>query len=226
MKAYIFILFSVIFAGGFVSAAIIDIPGDYPTIQQGIDASYDGDTVLVSPGEYFENVYIYYKNNVLASHFLITQDTSYIDQTIINAGFSGIVLRLNNTNENTAVIGLTIKNGHIEGYGHGAGINCVNSSSPLISHNIIVGNQILNGQGLGGGGIACKYSHPIIEYNKIVDNTASLCRGGGIACYYSYPTIRNNIISGNTAEYGGGIEIEISEPVITNNLIYDNYAEF
>ena len=34
-------------------STIINIPADYPTIQQGIDASTDGDTVLVQPGEYY-----------------------------------------------------------------------------------------------------------------------------------------------------------------------------
>ena len=34
------------------SATIINVPDDYPTIQQGIDASTDGDTVLVAPGNY------------------------------------------------------------------------------------------------------------------------------------------------------------------------------
>jgi len=226
MRKYIFSLISVLLAGYSASATIINIPGDYPTIQQGIDASYHGDTVLVSPGQYIENVQIAYKSIVLASHFLTTQDTSYIPLTIIDANFSGIVLRLYNVNSNTEVIGFTIRNGHIETFGNGAGIRCALSGSPLISHNIIENNYVHNESGFsGGGGIACEHSHPIIEYNKIIGNTAYFCKGCGIFCYYSYATIKNNMISGNTADYGGGIAFEVSEPIILNNLIYENYAD-
>ncbi|MFQ5868778.1 MAG: hypothetical protein ACE5JC_02625, partial [Candidatus Zixiibacteriota bacterium] len=38
------------------NATIINIPGDYPTIQEGIDHGADGDTVLVQPDTYFENL--------------------------------------------------------------------------------------------------------------------------------------------------------------------------
>lgn len=33
-----------------ISATIINIPADYATIQAGIEASFDGDTVLVQAG--------------------------------------------------------------------------------------------------------------------------------------------------------------------------------
>jgi len=37
-------------------AAIIHVPGDQPTIQAGITVAVTGDTVVVDPGTYFENV--------------------------------------------------------------------------------------------------------------------------------------------------------------------------
>ena len=35
---------------------VINVPGDFPTIQAGIDAANNDDTVEVSPGTYFENI--------------------------------------------------------------------------------------------------------------------------------------------------------------------------
>jgi len=39
-----------------VSARIRHVPGEYPTIQAGINDCSGGDTLLVQPGTYFESI--------------------------------------------------------------------------------------------------------------------------------------------------------------------------
>ena len=45
--------------GSSVCGSIISIPGDFSTIQQGIDAAQVGDTVKVSGGTFTENLSVY-----------------------------------------------------------------------------------------------------------------------------------------------------------------------
>ena len=59
--------YSLILFVSFLSATIINVPEDYSTIQAGIDASDNGDTVLIAQGIYFENL-ILQKEIVLTSH--------------------------------------------------------------------------------------------------------------------------------------------------------------
>ncbi|MDP7609451.1 MAG: S-layer protein, partial [Candidatus Marinimicrobia bacterium] len=47
---------SFLFVISAVSATTINIPSDYTTIQEGLNASVDGDTVLVAQGTYPENL--------------------------------------------------------------------------------------------------------------------------------------------------------------------------
>jgi len=64
--------------------SIIYIPDDYPTIQEGINAAANSDTVLVAPGAYFENINFNGKNIVVASHYILVNDLSCISSTIID----------------------------------------------------------------------------------------------------------------------------------------------
>ncbi|OQX91704.1 MAG: hypothetical protein B6D58_06685 [candidate division Zixibacteria bacterium 4484_95] len=131
-----FIVFTVIFilvAFIPVSARIIDVPDDYPTIQEGIDASYDGDTVLVDEGIYVENINFNGHSIRLGSLFLTTGDTSYISSTIIDGDSSGSVVTFESGEDSTTImIGFTIQNGNAA---DGGGIFCT-SSNPIISYSL------------------------------------------------------------------------------------------
>ncbi|MCP4580833.1 MAG: T9SS type A sorting domain-containing protein [candidate division Zixibacteria bacterium] len=210
------------------SATIIDIPNDYATIQEGINASYDGDTVLVQPGTYTENVNFNGQNIVLGSRFLTTGDASYISSTIIDGDSSGSVITLHSGEDSTTtIIGFTIQNGLAT---NGGGVYCV-SSSPSISFNIISDNSAFDMfDGGNGGGIYCYYSNSIISNNVIRSNYASgfvQSFGGGIYSSYLSPTIKNNLIIQNLGDWGGGgIYVSYSDPLIQQNVIALNRGTF
>jgi parallel beta-helix repeat protein len=187
----------------------INIPADFSTIQEGIDASFDGDTVRVAPGGYFENIDFSGKNIVVGSWFLDDGDASYISLTIIDGGAWGSVVSFSNGEDNAIVTGFTIQNGN-SGYGAGGGIFCA-SSNPTISDNTISGNSASS-----GGAILCSNnSNCAIINNTISGNSAGLY-GGGICCWNSSPVITNTIFWGDSAPTGSEIFLDgTSFPVIT-----------
>jgi len=77
MRFIAFILLS------FVYSITINIPDEYPTIQQGIDAAVDGDTILVDQGIYYENLQIT-KSITLASHAIFDDLSNWVDNDNIN----------------------------------------------------------------------------------------------------------------------------------------------
>ena len=65
-KFFSIVIFSILMVVP-VFSTTINIPDDFPTIQEGFDASVDGDTVLVAQGIYYENL-ILETEIVFASH--------------------------------------------------------------------------------------------------------------------------------------------------------------
>ena len=251
MKKIIVIFFYISYITIF--SLIINIPEDQPTIQAGINTSIDGDTVLVEPGTYFENIDFIGKNITVASLFLTTGDCDYISQTIINGNWNGSVVTFFNGEDTTATLtGFTITNGladYIWGYHFGGGIFCA-FADPTISNNIIRGNDAFPGG--RGGGIYLGGANPIISNVTIEQNYSSECSGGihisansnpiltdviirdnyaiwgaGVYCYdNSHPQFQRVVINSNRAfDQGGGILCNYNcNPVMTNVTITQNEA--
>jgi parallel beta-helix repeat protein len=193
-------------------ADILNVPEDYPTIQEAINAAVDGDTVLVDNGTYTENI------NFLGKAITVIS-VNGPESTVIDGNASGRVVTFNSGEGTSSVLsGFTITNGLAD---FGGGIYCY-YSSPTITNCTISGNSA---DGYGGG-IYCRgNSSPTITNCTISGNSAEEM-GGGIYCDESSPVITNCIISGNSATWGGGICCDHnSSPIITNCTINDNSAK-
>ncbi|MCK5052201.1 MAG: right-handed parallel beta-helix repeat-containing protein [Candidatus Cloacimonetes bacterium] len=221
-----------------LSATIINIPADQPTIQAGINIAVEADTVLVQSGTYVENIDFNGKLITVGSLFLTTQDTTFISSTIIDGNQDDFVVKFHNGEDSSAVLyGFTIINGNsgiyclnsnpslenliISGNStnyYGGGIHCAENSNPIIKMVTISGNNAYR-----GGGISCRLgSAPSLENVTILNNNAT--KGGGIYCEdESNMSLEFVTITGNSASHlGGGIYCDSSSPFLQNVSISDN----
>jgi len=223
------------------AAETIRVPADQPTIQAGIDAAVDGDTVLVADGTYTGegNRDIDFK----AKEVLVASENGpencIIDcQSTPGDPHRGFHFHSGEGWWSYAVSGFTITGGGVWGTGSdgfGGAILC-EGASPSIENNIIIENSAGNaGPAGGGGGIACIDASPMITGNTISLNV-SYADGGGIHLSGdSEPSIWDNSITGNIADdwqqgAGGGIYVSSIGTAawstsIRGNLIEGNNAD-
>ena len=181
--------------------------GCFTSIQQAINSSVSGDTVLVYPGRYFENILYGGRNITVASLYLTTEDRSYINSTIIDGRHQNSVVRIMDGENDSAVLcGFTIENGK--------------------------GTHIV-GVNLEGGGIYIEEAYPVIKSCIIQNNWA--IGGGGIdieTFIYTpetvIPQISDCVIKNNTAYVAGGILLNRFAKVILDpqhkNSVFNNIA--
>jgi len=211
-KLILLSVFFFTFASG-TNANIINVPSQHPTVQAGINASSNGDTVLVQPGVYMENINFRGKKIVLTSLYYQTGNLSFIQSTVINGSNpqnpdTASCVIINNHEDSTTVLqGFTLTGG--------------------------TGTKWTDEHGAGlfreGGGLLIQYSNPVIQNNIITGNSAVTggvfsTGGGGVRIGDSYPRFLNNVVTNNTARYGAGVVLNYTGGEYKNNLIFKNYG--
>jgi hypothetical protein len=210
---------SLILCSTIAFGATIQVPGDYQTIQAAIDASVDGDTVLVADGTYTGEGN---KNLDFNGKELTVQSENGPLKTIIDCENDGRGFYFHSGElEDAVVTGFTITNGRVRDQGGGIYIG---NSSPTITNCIIINNiAASNGNNSQGGGIYLgNAGSPTIANSVIVRNTSNYL-GGGIYFYNARPNIINCTITRNVAVDGGGIYVRYKPaPTLINCILWGN----
>lgn len=214
----------------------IHVPADQPTIQAGIDAAATGDTVLVAPGTYYENIDFKGKSITVTS-------SDGAAKTILDGGGNDTAVTFKSGEPRAAVLSnLTITHGGMgrkqANYGDdGSGV-LISSSAPTILNNIITQNYCQN--------VSSIESAPLIQGNVISSSlnpeacfvllTGGIYIGGNLdassaaASDGRSPLIIGNTIENNTTGQGGdgggdggpGIAVWGGSPLIEGNIIRNN----
>ncbi|MBD3236927.1 MAG: hypothetical protein GF330_09505, partial [Candidatus Eisenbacteria bacterium] len=194
-------------------AATIEVPGDYPTIQEAVDAAVYGDEVFIAPGDgYAEPIHEAGAGDTTMCCVIlksgITLRGSGMGQTIVDGDSLGRVLHLYQC-EDVEICDLTVTGGFAEYYG--SGIFC-RESSPYI-HDVEV---ILN---YDGGISMIEDSDAVIEFVRMEQNHAKA--GGGLnAELECEPLIYRCEIIDNSAPFAGGVRLRGSATL--DHCIIDN----
>ena len=203
------------------------VPGDYSRIQDAIDAAKSGDTIVVLPGTYPENIRIQGKTIVLKSSDPTNPDI--VKSTILDGSEYGRPTVNFGGGTFATIDGFTIlfTMGETDFQCPAcAGAIYAREASPFIRNNRIINSQ--------NTGIALYESAAHIEGNWIANNSSTSPGGGITIDSYAYaPTIIGNTFEGNSAPSGGAIFITataVQDPtpgcaaptVVTNNEFRNN----
>jgi len=216
MKRSLIVILIVLFVSVGLSAKTIHIPLEYGTIQEGIDASLGGDTVLVADGVYTgegnRNIFFYGKAITLASE-------NGPESTIIDCNYHGCAIVFYYGEDfDTIFQGFTVQNGDASS---GGAIDCVDAS-PTIRNCIFKNN---NASHIGG---ALKFSGSFSDViDCVITENTSATSAGGIDSYSSKLNIENCTITRNHAGksqtgYGGGIWFGFDSACTVSNCIISN----
>jgi len=191
--------------------ATLYVPDQYTTIQEAIDASLDGDTVLVAAGTYTGpgNMDL----RVLEKSITLASEAGY-EKTVIDCDQEGRAITIQNVSEGEVIIqGFTFTDGlnRLSQPEIGGGALYSDSCRLTIRNCLISGNRACSTSSgswnsYGGGVYVGPDSTVVVEASVISGNESrlwstesNLACGGGIACRGGTVILRGCTVSRNTA---------------------------
>ncbi len=220
---------------------VIQVPQDYMTIQEAIDAALDCDTILVDDGTYTGDKN---KNIDFMGKEITVTSINGAENCVIDCESDGRgVMIFRGEGSDSVLNGITVSNSaasygagiYIQGSSptisnciisscmsesDGGGIYCGNSSYPMISNTVIIGNTA---GGMGGAFYCRDFSDPTITDCNITENYAQHC--GGVYSYNAAPHLISSTISRNYGLHNGGVYCDIgSACTLENCAVINNSA--
>lgn len=179
------------------AATVINVPQDYPTIQQAIDAASAGDTIQVDRRS-GESQSVYYERLVIDKELILVGESR--ETIIIDGGGTGTVIRIQA--DNVEIRGFTIRNVD-QKY---SGIRANSYSYVTIANNTIETSK---------HGISLLNSN----YNTVTQNLLFNNSATGISLSES---VGNNVSDNDVSESAYGIKLSSTNATfVVNNTVAD-----
>lgn len=226
-----------------VRAEILYVPSQYSTIQSAIDNTLGGDSVVVSPGTYLEN--IDFKGKAVTVRSTYPNNPDIVAATIINGSnppdpnFGSVVLFRSSEDNDSVLTGFTITGGtgswvpiawslqQVYWNRCGGGALCYNLAEPTITKNVFIDNIAGQGGGVYVYGNPVNPNNPsnppihikpIIADNTFINNSAFVAHGF-IPPDANYPLHDHG-------DGGAIVGFQGVDATITGNLITGNHGEW
>ena len=222
------VVFGVALCGSLSAQGLIRVPGDYATIQEGVDAAVAGDTVMVADGVYYEVI------DFLGKALDLKSENGPAATVVDGSGLNDAVVSLVGCGPGTRVEGFTLTHGDGKpfpssfGYDYyGGGIHAGGGSQVVVENCRIVDNQLNTGTFAGGVYSGGEGTHVDLIGCVVAGNWAWASGGATLVDWSGSMRFENCTVTGNSSTnffgHQGGIGMANYGTVeVHNSIVWGN----
>lgn len=216
-------------------AAVINVPGEEPTIQDGVDAATDGDTVLIAGGTYNLSSPIEVDGNELGGKNITLRGDGKACGTILSGGSANTLLIVQNvTGSGLIVDSLGFEKGQATETFHGGCAVFQNSVGTITNSRFESCESDPGNTSNSGGAIKISNGSDVSVQSSTFLSNRSHTQGGaihvlGATASIENSTFSNNVARGGPTSGGGGVKLTNGfggKVVISQSAFNGNEASF